>query len=261
MGLLDGKVALVTGSSRGLGEGIARAFAAEGAAVICADVLDAGPVAATLPLSSNGLAASAVHLDVTDRAEAKSVIDAIIEGYGAIHVLANNAGIAAPLAEVADAPIEDFRRVFDVNVLGMVNCSAAAVPYMKDQRFGRVINTSSHLGKQGWAGWGPYCASKFALTGLTQTMALELAPYGITVNAICPGTMEAPMMRYGFDEEAKQGFGDAASRIAEKAAALPLGRMGTPEDMGRMAVFVASEAARFTTGASLNLTGGEATFF
>lgn len=261
MGVLDGRVALVTGSARGLGEGIARAFAAEGAAVICADVLEAGPVAASLPPSSEGQEALAVHLDVTNRAEAKSVVDGIVERYGALHVLTNNAGIAAPIADVTDAPIDDFGRLFAVNVLGVVNCSAAAVPHMKEQRFGRVINTSSHLGKQGWAGWGPYCASKFAVIGLTQCMALELAPSGITVNAICPGTMEAPMMRYGFEEEAKQGRGDAAARIAEKAAALPLGRMGTPEDMGRMAVFVASDAACFTTGASLNLTGGEVTFF
>jgi NAD(P)-dependent dehydrogenase (short-subunit alcohol dehydrogenase family) len=260
MGLLDGRVALVTGSARGLGAGIARALAEAGAAVVCADVLDAAPVAASLPASAAGQDASAVHLNVADRDEAKAVVDRVVETYGAIHVLVNNAAVTAPVAEVADVPDGEFERVFAVNVVGMINCSAAAVPSMREQRFGRIINIASHLGKQGWAGWGPYCASKFAIVGLTQCMALELAPH-VTVNAICPGTMEAPMMRYGFEEEERQGLGDAAARIAEKAASLPLGRMGTPEDVGRMAVFVASDHAAFTTGASLNLTGGEVVFF
>jgi 3-oxoacyl-[acyl-carrier protein] reductase/sorbitol-6-phosphate 2-dehydrogenase len=202
-----------------------------------------------------------VQLDVTNREQAKEVVNGVVAKYGAIHVLVNNAGVAAPLADVADTEPAQFERAFAVNVLGAVNCAAAVVPHMKEQRWGRIINTASHLGRQGWGGWGAYCASKFALIGVTQCMAHELAPYNVTVNAICPGTMEAPMMRYGFEEEQRVGFGDAEARIAEKAAALPLGRMGTPEDMGRMAVFVASDDAAFTTGASLNLTGGEVVFF
>lgn len=261
MGLLDGKVALVTGSARGLGAGIAHACASDGAVVICADVLDAAPVAASLPPNPAGDRGSAVQLDVTDRDAVRAVVDGVVQRYGAIHILVNNAGVAAPIADVADTPIETFERVLGVNVLGAINCAAAAVPYMKEQRWGRIINTASHLGRQGWRGWGPYCSSKFALIGVTQCMALELAPFGVTVNAICPGTMEAPMMRYGFEEEERHGLGDAARRIAEKAAALPFARMGTPADIGQMAVFIASDRAAFTTGAALNLTGGEVVFF
>jgi NAD(P)-dependent dehydrogenase (short-subunit alcohol dehydrogenase family) len=260
MAALDGKVALVTGSGRGLGEGIARALAAEGATVICADVLDAAPVADSLPENCGGKS-YAVHLDVTDRDAAAAVASEAIERLGAIDILVNNAGIASPLAEVSEVPPGDFERAFGINVIGIANLAAAVVPGMKERRWGRIVNTSSHLGKAGWPNWGPYCASKFAVVGLTQCMALELAPYDITVNAICPGTMVAPMMRYGFEEEAKAAGRDVDEMIAEKAAALPLGRMGTPEDMGAMVAWVASDAAAFTTGASLNVSGGEAVYF
>jgi NAD(P)-dependent dehydrogenase (short-subunit alcohol dehydrogenase family) len=260
MATLDGKIALVTGSSRGLGEGIARALAAKGATVVCADILDAASVAESLPENSGGKS-YAVHLDVTDRAAAASVAGEAIERLGAIHILVNNAGIASPLAEVSDVPPAEFERAFSVNVIGIANLAAGVVPRMKQQRWGRIVNTSSHLGKAGWAKWAPYCASKFAVIGLTQCMALELAPHNITVNAVCPGTMVAPMMQYGFEEEAKEAGRDPETMIAEKAAALPLGRMGTPEDMGNMVAWIASDAAAFTTGASLNISGGEAVYF
>ena len=260
MSMLDGKIALVTGAGRGLGEGIARELAAEGAVVVCADVIDAGSVAASLP-ERGGASSYAVQLDVTDRAAVAQAVEDASERLGPIDILVNNAGVAAPLGEAAELPPAEFERVFRVNVVGMVNTAAAVVPSMKERRAGRIINTASHLGKNGWPKWAPYCASKFAVVGLTQCMALELAAYNITVNAICPGTMVAPMMRYGFEEEAKEAARDPDAMIAEKAAVLPLGRMGTPPDMGRMVAWVASDDARFTTGASLNLTGGEAIYF
>ena len=176
MGRLDDKVAVVTGSSRGLGEGIARRLAFEGAAVVCADVLDASEVAASLPAAPSGARATAVHLDVTDSARVDEVMRDIAAEYGSLDILANNAGVAQPIAEVIDTSDEVIDHVFAVNIRGVINCSRSAAHIMKENMWGRIINTASQTGKVAWPGWGIYSVSKFAVVGLTQVMALELAP-------------------------------------------------------------------------------------
>ncbi len=261
MGRLDDKVAVVTGSSRGLGEGIARRLAAEGAAVVCADVLDASEVAASLPAAPSGARATAVHLDVTDSARVDEVMRDIAAEYGSLDILANNAGVAQPIAEVIDTSDEVIDRVFAVNIRGVINCSRSAAHIMKENMWGRIINTASQTGKVGWPGWGIYSVSKFAVVGLTQVMALELAPYNITVNAICPGTMFTNMTKTGFGMAAQMAGRDREDVLAEHIATIPMKRLGTADDIGAMAAFLASDDAKFTTGASLNLTGGEQVFF
>jgi NAD(P)-dependent dehydrogenase (short-subunit alcohol dehydrogenase family) len=261
MGRLDDKIAVVTGASRGLGAGIARRFANEGAVVICADVLDASDVASSCPASPSGAKTSAVHLDVTDTDEVETVMNAIADEYGRIDILANNAGVARPIADVIDTPDEVFDQVFAVNVRGVLACSRAAAHVMKRHEWGRIINTASQTGKVAWPGWGIYSASKFAVVGLTQVLALELAPFNITVNAICPGTMLTDMTRSGFGASATKLGRDREELLAEHIATIPMKRLGTADDIGAMAVFLASDDAAFTTGASLNLTGGEQVFF
>jgi NAD(P)-dependent dehydrogenase (short-subunit alcohol dehydrogenase family) len=261
MGRLDDKIAIVTGAARGLGEGIARRLAHEGAAVVCADVVDASPVAASLPASPSGTKASAVSLDVTNTAEVDAVIRSIADEYGRIDILANNAGVAQPIADVIDTPDDVFDKVFTVNVRGVLACARAAAHIMKQQQSGRIINTASQTGKVAWPGWGIYSASKFAVVGLTQVLALELAPYNITVNAICPGTMLTDMTRTGFGASATMLGRDRDELLAEHIATIPLQRLGTPDDIGAMVAFLASDDASFTTGASFNLTGGEQVFF
>ena len=261
MGRLDDKVALVTGSSRGLGEGIARRLAAEGAAVICADVLDAAGVAGSLPAAPSGAPPKAVHLDVTDTDQVDAVMSDLAEEYGRIDILANNAGVAQPIAEVIDTPDEVIDRVFAVNVRGVINCSRSAARIMKENMWGRIINTASQTGKVAWPGWGIYSVSKFAVVGLTQVMALELAPYNITVNAICPGTMFTDMTKTGFGMAARMAGRDREELLGEHIATIPMKRLGTADDIGAMAAFLSSDDAKFTTGASLNLTGGEQVFF
>ena len=261
MGRLDDKVAVVTGSSRGLGEGIARRLAAEGAAVICADVLDASAVAGSLPAAPSGAAPKAVHLDVTDAGQVDEVMGAIAQDYGRIDILANNAGVAQPIAEVIDTSEEVIDRVFAVNIRGVINCSRAAAHIMKETNWGRIINTASQTGKVAWPGWGIYSVSKFAVVGLTQVMALELAPYNITVNAICPGTMFTDMTKTGFGMAADMAGRERDDLLADHIATIPMKRLGTGDDIGAMAAFLASDDAKFTTGASLNLTGGEQVFF
>jgi 3-oxoacyl-[acyl-carrier protein] reductase/sorbitol-6-phosphate 2-dehydrogenase len=151
--------------------------------------------------------------------------------------------------------------VFAVNVRGLIACSRAAGRVMQARRSGRIINTASQVGKVAWPGWGTYSASKAAVIAVTQVMALELAPFNVTVNCICPGTMVTDMMRTGFGEAARSAGRDVEQMIREKAESIPLGRMGTADDMGNMAAWIASDHACYTTGASFNLTGGEQVFF
>ena len=261
MGRLDDKIAVVTGASRGLGEGIARRLAEEGAAVVCADLLDASAVADSLPAAPSGARAKAVRIDVTDTDQVEEVMRSVAAEYGRIDILANNAGVAQPIAGVIDTPDEIFDRVFAVNVRGVLACSRAAAHIMKGNNWGRIINTASQTGKVAWPGWGIYSASKFAVVGLTQVLALELAPYHITVNAICPGTMLTDMTRTGFGAAAQTSGRDRDEMLAEHIETIPMKRLGTPEDIGAMAAFLASDDAAFTTGASINLTGGEQVFF
>ncbi len=261
MGRLDDKVAIVTGSSRGLGEGIARRLASEGAAVICADIMDASDVATSLPAAPSGVSPKAIHLDVTDPGHVDEVFGSVAEEYGRIDILANNAGVAQPIAEVIDTSDEVIDHVFAVNIRGVINCSRAAAHIMKENGWGRIINTASQTGKVAWPGWGIYSVSKFAVVGLTQVMALELAPYDITVNAICPGTMFTDMTKTGFGMAARMAGRERDDLLADHIATIPMKRLGTADDIGAMAAFLASEDAKFTTGASLNLTGGEQVFF
>ena len=258
---LDNRIALVTGAARGLGEGVARAFAREGAVVVCADVLDAGPVADSLPASPGGARGRAVELDVTDTAQVEATIAAVVEDYGSLDILANNAGVAQPITPMVETSDEVIDRVFAVNVRGLIACSRAAGRVMQARRSGRIINTASQVGKVAWPGWGTYSASKAAVIAVTQVMALELAPFNVTVNCICPGTMVTDMMRTGFGEAARSAGRDVEQMIREKAESIPLGRMGTADDMGNMAAWIASDHACYTTGASFNLTGGEQVFF
>jgi len=255
MGRLDNRIALVTGSARGLGEGIARAFAREGATVICADLLDAEPVASSLA------GGKAIRLDVTSSDDVDRAVAAVVEEYGRLDILANNAGVAQPIREMVDTPDEVIDRVLAVNVKGLIACSRAAARQMKEQRKGRIINTASQVAKVPWPGWGTYSASKAAVVAITQVMAVELAPFHVTVNCICPGTMVTDMMRTGFTEGAEAVGRDVDEMIREKAESIPLGRMGTADDMGNMAAWIASDEAGYTTGAAFNLTGGEQFLF
>ena len=255
MGRLESRIALVTGSGRGLGAGIVQAFGREGAHVVCADVIDAAETAASIP------SGEAIALDVTDRAAVEAAFADVVERHGRIDVLVNNAGVAQPIADVADTEEAVFDRVFAVNVKGVLNCSSAVIPHMRRQGGGKIVNAASQVGKQAWPGWGVYSASKFAVIGLTQVMALEHVKDGIVINAYCPGTMVSDMTRTGFGAAAAAAGADRDELLAEKAASIPMGRLGTAEDVGNLVLFIASDECSFTTGAQFNLTGGEMVWF
>ncbi|MBC2637775.1 MULTISPECIES: SDR family NAD(P)-dependent oxidoreductase [unclassified Rhodococcus (in: high G+C Gram-positive bacteria)] len=260
MPTLENNIAIVTGASRGLGEGIAVELAARGATVVCADLHSAEDTAAKLQSAGSPKSTSA-KVDVSSAASVNELVGSTVDTHGRLDIMVNNAGIYTygAIAEVSD---EDFRRTMDVNVGGVFHGARAAARVMKQQKSGRIINTASQLGKLARPNEGVYSASKAAVILMTQALGLELAPYNITVNAVCPGCMHTEMMEASFAEIAEsEGITLEQKMQNYLDASIPTGRFGTLEDMGRMVAWLASDEASFTTGSALNLTGGEQVFF
>jgi NAD(P)-dependent dehydrogenase (short-subunit alcohol dehydrogenase family) len=239
MGLLEGKVALVTGAGSGIGAGIASVLGREGATLVLTDID-----------SSRGIA----H-DVTSWESCQAVVADALAAHGRIDVLVNNAGVSrsVPFHELDEA---EWRRVHDVNVLGVFLCCRAVVPHMMQRRSGRIINIASMVGKEAIPFFVHYSASKFAVIGLTQGLAKEMAPYDVNVNAVCPGVVRTPLWEPLLDQlSASKGISrDEAWQ--EFVDGIPLGRPQEPEDIGEAVAFLASDHARNMTGQGLNVTGG-----
>lgn len=270
---INGKTVIVTGAARGIGRGIAEAFALEGANVVLADLgsLAEKPAGdwnyalsaerelagAASEIRERGWTCAAIEVDVTDRASCIDLVERSVQEFGRLDVIVNNAGIiqSGPLADFAES---DWDRIFDVNVKGIFLMSQAALPHIK-QEGGVIINIASVAGKRGYSQMGAYCASKFAAIGLTQSMAAELAEHSIRVNAICPGNIDTSMWfdhlskaeinrrRYGADSV--QDTFDAVIRNH-----VPLGREQTPADIAEAALYLTR--AKNVTGISLNVAGG-----
>jgi len=241
---LDGKIALVTGASQGIGEAIAKQLAAQGATVVCAartlnklqEVADA--------ITAAGGKADVVAADLSDTASVKAAIATTVERYGAIHILVNNAGITRDklLIQMKE---DDWDAVIDTNLKGAWTAIQAATKPMMKQRWGRIINIASVVGQMGNAGQSNYVAAKAGLIGLTKSVARELASRNVTANAVTPGYIETAMTA-GLSEDVK----------AEFTKQIPLGRMGTAEDIAASVVFLASDEAGYVTGQVLSVNGG-----
>jgi NAD(P)-dependent dehydrogenase (short-subunit alcohol dehydrogenase family) len=274
---LDGRVALVTGAGgkRGLGRAIARRLAQEGADIIVNDVAAAGtfsrpagaPDWAGLPdvvseIRLIGRRALGVVADVSDARQVESMIGQAVEHFGRIDILVNNAGAPAGQDRVPVVSLDEdaWDLVQRVNVKGTFLCCRAVAPVIiAGGRGGRIINMSSIAGKRGVAHYGAYCASKFAVRGLTQVLALELASHRITVNAICPGWIETERVDdMAVALAAHEGVRDEYRRqmLARVAEETPLGRTGRVEDVAQMAAYLASDQANYLTGLSINVAGG-----
>ena len=242
MGEFDGQVVVVTGGARGIGAEIARRFARGGATVVCADVLDTADIVAEIN-GGNG-AAEGCELDVTDTVAAARAVKSIHEAHGRLDVLVNNAGITRDQLLVRMKP-EDWNLVLDINLDGVFNVTQSAAKLMMRAKSGRIVNVASVVGLMGNAGQTNYAASKAGLIGFTKSLARELGPRNVTVNAVAPGYLQTPMTDKLTDDQR-----DALMRN------IPIPRLGTPQDVAEAVAFLAGPSASYITGVVLNISGG-----
>ena len=249
---LQGKTALITGAARGIGRAIAEAYVAEGAKVAIADRLahEAAETAAAL-----GPNAMAVTMDVMDLGSIAAGVASVESAWGGVDILVNNAGIFN-MASIDKVTVEDYRRQYDVNVGGTIFAIQAVVPGMKKRGGGAIINFSSQAGRRGEPNIVLYCSTKAAVISITQSLALELAKDNIRVNAIAPGVIDTPMWDVVDAQFAKYEGKAPGQKKREVGLAVPMGRMGLPEDIAGPCVFLASEDARYVTAQTLNVDGG-----
>ncbi len=259
MGRLDGKVAIVTGAARGMGEAEARLFAAEGARVVVADVLDepARAVAAAI-----GGSAHAVHLDVSDESSWRDALAETEARFGPPDVLVNNAGVLA-VTPILTADVAEFRRILDVNLVGTFIGMQVVGGAMAAAGRGSIINVSSTGGLVGQSTIGAYVASKWGVRGLTKSAAIELGPLGVRVNSLHPGGIATPMLGVvGSDVMAEppapgtRADDPATADVDELVSRVPLRRAGRPIEVARLALFLASDDASYCTGMEFTVDGG-----
>lgn len=245
---------LITGAAGGIGTAIARRLSHEGATVVLCDLSQDAVDALAEELAGESLAISA---DVVDEQAMAQAAAATVERFGSLDVVFNNAGISmlTPLETITRA---DFDRLMGVNVYGViVGCKVAAEVMRSQAGGGKIINTCSCAGKRAAARSALYVASKFAVRGITQTLALELAPDGITVNAICPGIVDTPLWKPIADDLVRQGFLlNSADVLEMMSSQVTLGRPSVPDDVAGLAAFMASADANYMTGQAVNIDGG-----
>jgi len=249
------RVAVVTGGGSGIGAAICRAFAAEGALVAVTDIRRTAAEEVTSGIVGSGGTAAAWGFDASVRELVESAVDEIEARLGPIYAWVNNAGVAfvRPFLDCSD---ETWDLTLRVNLKGAFIGCQAAIRRMLPRRRGVILNMSSQSGKVGNSHYAAYCASKFAIIGLTQSLAAEFAPDGIRVNAICPGVVFTPLWDQMIEDYARKRGVETEQVIPYLESRIPLGRLCTPEDVARAAVYLASDDASYITGQSLNVSGG-----
>lgn len=243
---MSGKVVLVTGAAKGIGRGIARVLISEGATVAIADLDEQAGRATAADLAGAGSTVDFVLTDVTRQASCEAAVATVIERYGHVDVLVNNAGIY-PQAFLGEMTEADWDTIFAINVKGMFFMVTAVLPHMRKRRSGRIVLTSSVTGPvTGYPGWAHYGATKAAMLGFMRSAAIEVATEGVTINAVLPGNiMTEGMVGMG------QGY------IEALAASIPMKRLGEPEDVGYAMLFLASDEAKYITGQTIVVDGGQ----
>ena len=249
-GLLEGKVAVVTGAANGIGRGIARVLAREDADLVLTDI-----AADALTACAAELRADSYVQDVTSAADCAQVVESILASKGRIDLLVNNAGVSksVPFHELDE---REWNRVHDVNVKGVFLATRAVIPHMMSRRSGSIVSISSMVGKEAIPFFVHYSASKFAVIGLTQGLAKEMAPYDVRVNAVCPGVVRTPLWEPLLDQLAENKRISREEAWNEFINGIPLGRPQEPEDIGEVVAFLASSRAVNMTGQAINVTGG-----
>jgi len=242
--MLKEKVAIVTGGAQGIGQAIGLLLAKNGADIVIADINGDQAQQTAREIESSGRRSLAIQADISKFSEAEKVGKAVMDAFGRIDILVNNAGITRDNFFLKMKE-EEWDSVISVNLKSVFNCSKAVIRYMSKQRSGRIINIASVVGQTGNIGQANYSASKAGIIGFTKTMAREFGSRGITVNAVAPGFIDTVMTR-SLPEKAKEGF----------LKNIPLGRLGTPEEIAEAVLFLATDASRYITGQEINVNGG-----
>jgi NAD(P)-dependent dehydrogenase (short-subunit alcohol dehydrogenase family) len=243
-GLLEGKIAFVTGGFGGIGAATAISFAKEGAKVAVADIK--GADATVKAIADAGGEAYAITVDVTDEAAVNAAVDGVVERWGRLDIAFNNAGVALESMATPWEAVDVYDKVADVNQRGVLLCMAAELRHMTRQKSGSIVNTASVASLSGLSGPG-YCGSKHAVIGFTRSAAIRYAAEGIRVNCVCPGAIMTPMMEWTFQEPASKAFVEQMH---------PMNRLGEAQEIADGVVFLASDRASFITGHPLAIDGG-----
>ncbi|MBI2939716.1 MAG: 3-oxoacyl-ACP reductase FabG [Chloroflexi bacterium] len=250
-----GRVALVTGGSRGIGRAVALGFARAGAmGIVVAARNPTGLAAISAEIAALGCEVLVVPADVSSRADVDRLVAEALRRYGRIDILVNNAGLAGSKTPIAEMSDDDWQTTIAANLHSAFYCSRAVLPGMVERRWGRIVNIASRAGvaghtlgrRPGLAADAAYVTAKAAVIALTKALAYELAPYGVTANVVAPGPIATEMLLGQL----------TAPQREERAALVPVGRLGTPEEVAAAVLYLASESAAFTTGALLNVNGG-----
>ena len=247
-GLLDGKVALITGASTGIGRATAQVFAREGAKVAVADINVEGAEETLRLIKDAGGEAIFIQTDVSKAADTEAMVKQVVETYGRLDCAFNNAGIEGDFVPTPDYPEATWDRVIGINLKGVWLSMKAEIQQMLSQGGGAIVNTASVAGLQGIPAGSAYVAAKHGVVGLTKTAALEYAKAGIRVNAVCPGAVETPMLKRAFEKVPEMAEGINAAE--------PVGRMAQPSEIGEAVAWLCSEAASFVTGHPMAVDGG-----
>jgi NAD(P)-dependent dehydrogenase (short-subunit alcohol dehydrogenase family) len=245
-GIQDG-VAVVTGASSGIGRQSALRFAAEGASVVVADVVEDGGHETVEMIREVGGEATFVRTDVTDRGDVERMVRTALDEYGGLDFAHNNAGIEGDNPPLAEHSEENWDRVIGVNLKGVWRCMKAEIPEMLDRGGGRIVNTSSISGLTG-SGGAPYVASKHGVIGLTRKAAVDYSGENVRVNAVCPGIIDTPMVQRAGEE--------SGELLEQMKASTPAGRLGEPEEIASAVVWLCSDDASFAMGHPFTLDGG-----
>ena len=246
---LSDRVALVTGAAQGIGEAIAARLARSGARLVVVDRDGEGAERAAKALREEGLAARSTVADVTSAADADAMVTEALEHEGALDILVNNAGVTGPTAPIWELADDDWQRVIDVNLTGVFYASRAAIRAMRERKRGAIVTVASIAGKEGNPNLVPYSASKAGAIGLTKALAKEVVAEGIRVNCVAPAVIESPLLA---------GMGQET--IDYMTSRIPMGRVGTAEEVAAVVHFLASDEASFVTAQCYDVSGGRATY-
>lgn len=249
MGRLEGKIAIVTGAADGIGHAISEAMVREGAHVFVSDIDDAKGITFVDAIRRAGGSADYVHCDVAVEADIANLVDAAVDTKGRLDILVNNAAIAIGGMPVYEMTDEQWHRLMAVNLTSVFRGCKYALPHMIRQKRGSIVNMASAQGHIGLDGWTAYAGAKGAVMSMTRQMAVEFGPHNVRINSISPGTINTPM-----NEQVIAELGEHVARAWVKMH--PLGRIGKPEEVAEAAVYLASDAAGFTTGIDLRVDGG-----